>query len=239
MASTILAAAILSPRGSGVGGVPTATPGTSVGGGATPTAGLVAAGPFATPPAQLTTDGITVKPDDPRISVSKPEVKGADGAPLMAYMAKPNVSGRVPGVVVVHENRGQTEHIRDVVRRVATAGFVGINVDLAARDGGAEKLTDSAGYNAALGKRSTADKLSDDKAAIDYLKTQTSGIPARSIQITSSTGMGKSSTCSASHWRASRRARVHLWRIGWSVRRYNGAPLLSGRPSGMQFACPR
>jgi carboxymethylenebutenolidase len=176
-AAAILAACDLSPRG-GAGGLASSTPaGTSVGGGASPTAsaGLVAAGPYATPPAQPTTDGITVKPDDPRIAVSKPDVKGTDGASLMAYMAKPNVSGRVPGVVVIHENRGQTEHIRDVVRRVATAGFVGLNIDLAARDGGADKLTDQATYNAALGKRSVADKLSDHKAAIDYLKTQTSG----------------------------------------------------------------
>ena len=175
LASTILAACDLSPRG-GAGGV-SATPGTSVGGGASPTAtaGLVAAGPYATPPGQATTDGVTVKPDDPRISVSKPGVKGGDGADLMAYMAKPNLSGRVAGVIVVHENRGQTEHIRDVVRRVATAGFVGLNIDLAARDGGAEKLTDSAAYNAALAKRDTAAKLSDHKAALDFLKTQTSG----------------------------------------------------------------
>jgi carboxymethylenebutenolidase len=177
-AGTILAACDLSPRG-GAGGIATPTAGGSVatGGGATPTgsAGFVAAGPFATPPASSTTDGITVKPDDPRISVTKPDVKGADGASLMAYMAKPNLSGRVQGIVVVHENRGQTEHIRDVVRRVATAGFVGLNIDLAARDGGADKMTDQAVYNAALGKRSTADKLSDHKAAIDFLKTQTNG----------------------------------------------------------------
>src|SRR6266545_2875144 len=175
-AGTILAACDLSPRG-GAGGIASPTAGTTTGGGATPTgsAGLVAAGPFATPPASSTTDGITVKPDDPRITVSKPDVKGADGASLLAYMAKPNLSGRVAGVIVVHENRGQTEHIRDVVRRVATAGFVGLNIDLAARDGGADKLTDQASYNAALGKRSTADKLSDHKAAIDFLKTQTSG----------------------------------------------------------------
>jgi len=178
LATTILAACDLSPK-SGAGGIATATPGTSVGGGANATAaataGLVAAGPYATPPATPTTDGVTVKPDDPRIAVSKPDVKGADGASLLAYMAKPNLSGRVAGVIVVHENRGQTEHIRDVVRRVATAGFVGLNIDLAARDGGADKLTDQASYNAALGKRSTADKLSDHKAALDYLKTQTSG----------------------------------------------------------------
>jgi carboxymethylenebutenolidase len=179
LATTILAACDLSPK-TGAGGIATGTPGTSVGGGATPTVaastGLVAAGPYATPPAAATTDGVTVKPDDPRIAVSKPDVKGMDGASLLAYMAKPNLSGRVPGVIVVHENRGQTEHIRDVVRRVATAGFVGLNIDLAARDGGADKLTDQGAYNAALGKRSVADKLSDHKAAIDFLKTQTSGV---------------------------------------------------------------
>jgi len=107
--------------------------------------------------------------------VSKPEVKGADGANLMAYMAKPNVSGKVPGVVVIHENRGQTEHIRDVVRRVATAGLVAINIDLVARAGGADKLTDSAAYNAELGKRSVADKLSDHNATMTYLRGQSSG----------------------------------------------------------------
>jgi len=175
-AATVLAACDLSPRTTS-SATPTATAGTSVGGGASPTAslGLVASGPYATPPAAASTDGITVKPDDPRIAVSTPDVKGADGASLMAYMAKPNLSGRVPGVIVIHENRGQTEHIKDVVRRVATAGFVGINIDLAARDGGAAKLTDQASFNAALGKRSVADKLSDHKAAIDYLKSQTSG----------------------------------------------------------------
>ncbi len=175
--ATILAACDLSPRGASGIATATATAGTSVGGGAsaTPSAALAASGPFATPPASTTTEGVTVKPDDPRISVSKPDVKGADGASLMAYMAKPNLSGRMPGVVIVHENRGQTEHIRDVVRRAATAGFVAINIDLAARDGGAEKMTDQATYNAALGKRSVADKLKDHEAAIAFLKTQSSG----------------------------------------------------------------
>jgi carboxymethylenebutenolidase len=171
-ASTILAACDLSPRaGAGPVASPSAAPTASASAGA----GLVAAGPYATPPAAPTTDGITVKPDDPRITVSRPDVKGADGASLMAYMAKPNVSGRVPGVIVIHENRGQTDHIRDVVRRVGTAGFVALNIDLAARDGGADKLTDSAAYNAALGKRSTADKIADHKAAIDFLRGQSSG----------------------------------------------------------------
>lgn len=130
---------------------------------------------FATPPPSPAPAGVTVQENDSRITVSKPEIKGTDGALLMAYMATPKVSGRVPGVVIIHENRGQTEHIRDVVRRAATAGFAAVNIDLAARDGGAATLTDSAAYNAALAKRDTAAKLSDHNATIAYLKTQSSG----------------------------------------------------------------
>lgn len=167
VAGAVLAACDLSPRAASTSATPTASVSASA---------AFVAQPYATPPASPVPDGVTVKENDPRITVSKPEVKGTDGANLMAYLAKPNgVSGRVPGVVVIHENRGQTEHIRDVVRRVATAGFVGINIDLAARDGGAEKLTDQAAYNAALGKRSTADKLSDHNATIAFLRGQTSG----------------------------------------------------------------
>jgi carboxymethylenebutenolidase len=148
---------------------------------ATPTAAVATAtpvptvGPFATPPAQATTDGVTVKPDDPRITVSKPEVKGTDGASLMAYMARPAGTAKVPGVIVIHENRGQTPHIQDVVRRAATAGFAAINIDLVARAGGYEKLTDQAAYNAELGKLTIPGKLADHNATLTYLKAQSTG----------------------------------------------------------------
>lgn len=166
LAATVLAACDLSPRPAATTATPTAS--------ASASPGLVAQ-PFATPPPQPTTDGITVKESDPRITVAKAEIKGADGADLMAYFVKPNVSGRVPGVVVIHENRGQTEHIKDVTRRVATAGFVAVNIDLAARAGGAVKLSDSAAYNAELAKRTTDQKNSDHNATIAFLKAQSSG----------------------------------------------------------------
>jgi carboxymethylenebutenolidase len=132
-------------------------------------------GPYATPPPQATTDGVTVKPDDPRILVSRPDVKGPDGANLMAYMARPATQLRAYGVIVIHENRGQTPHIQDVVRRLATAGFAAINIDLAARGGGYEKLTDQAAYNAELGKLTPAGKLADHNAAITFLKANSRG----------------------------------------------------------------
>jgi carboxymethylenebutenolidase len=166
-ATTLLAACDLSPRSSG-----TVTPTASANVTASSSPGLVAQ-PFATPPPAATTDGVTVKENDPRITVSRPEIKGADGAPLMAYVAKPIASGRVPGVMVIHENRGQTEHIRDVVRRAATAGFVAVNIDLVARQGGGDKLGDA--VTGAIGNLSLTQKLDDHTAALTYLKQNTSG----------------------------------------------------------------
>ncbi|TMC43989.1 MAG: dienelactone hydrolase family protein [Chloroflexi bacterium] len=165
-ATTLLAACDLSTRSSA-----TATPTTAIAT-ASPTQPLVGQ-PFATPPAAATTDGITVKENDPRITVSKPAITGADGAPLMAYLARPTASGTVPGVMVIHENRGQTEHIRDVVRRAATAGFAAVNIDLTARQGGGEKLGDA--VTGAIGNLTLQQKLADHTAALAYLKANTSG----------------------------------------------------------------
>ncbi|MEV4310641.1 dienelactone hydrolase family protein [Actinocrispum sp. NPDC049592] len=129
---------------------------------------------FATPPAQPTTDGITVREDDPRIKVASFPVSGSDGAPLITYSAKPS-GAAAGGILVIHENRGLTAHIKDVVRRVATAGFHGLSVDLLSRDGGADKLTDSAAYSAALAKRPAEEMVSDVRQALEALAGGGSG----------------------------------------------------------------
>ena len=49
---------------------------------------------------------------------------------VRAYRVRPaKASGPVPGVVVVHENRGLNPYIEDVARRVAKAGFVALAPD--------------------------------------------------------------------------------------------------------------
>ena len=127
---------------------------------------------YATPPPSPTTDGITIKADDARIVAQSVAPSAADGAALIGYLARPKADGKYPGVLVVHENRGMQEHIRDVIRRVATAGFVGIGIDLLSRQGGAEKLADQAAYNAALSARARNEMVADEKAAIVYLQGQ-------------------------------------------------------------------
>ena len=83
---------------------------------------------------------MTVSPDDPAIEANEVEVPG-DGVALMGYVAKPSGDGSFPAVLVCHENRGLNEHIRDVARRFAKAGYVALALDMLSRQGG----TDAAG----------------------------------------------------------------------------------------------
>lgn len=55
---------------------------------------------------------------------------------IIGYLAKPKSSAQRPGVIVIHENRGLNEHIRDVARRFAVEGFVALAPDLLSRVGG-------------------------------------------------------------------------------------------------------
>lgn len=105
---------------------PSATPGTQ----STATAQADTASPTPAP-----TAGVTVTPDDPAIEAGPVEVP-AEGASLMAYQARPPAGGAKPVVLVCHENRGLTEHIMDVTRRLAKAGYAALAMDLLSRQGG-------------------------------------------------------------------------------------------------------
>ncbi|MFN2520592.1 MAG: dienelactone hydrolase family protein [Candidatus Limnocylindria bacterium] len=87
---------------------------------------------------------------------------------MIGYAARPKsaAAGRAPAVLVVHENRGLLEHVKDVCRRLATAGFVGVSLDLLSPQGGAETLSDSGAYSAELAKRPAADMVADLQAAL-------------------------------------------------------------------------
>jgi carboxymethylenebutenolidase len=59
-----------------------------------------------------------------------------NGATLLGYWAKPVSGGLYPIVLVCHENRGLTDHIKDVTRRLAQTGYAALAVDLLSRQGG-------------------------------------------------------------------------------------------------------
>jgi carboxymethylenebutenolidase len=72
-----------------------------------------------------------VAPDDSRITAEYIEYDSPQGyGKVKGLLARPkSASGKVPGVVVVHENRGLNPYIEDVVRRVAVAGYIGLGPD--------------------------------------------------------------------------------------------------------------
>jgi carboxymethylenebutenolidase len=55
---------------------------------------------------------------------------GVAGETLTGYLARPAGEGRRPGVIVIQEWWGLNEHIKDVARRFAQAGFVALAPDL-------------------------------------------------------------------------------------------------------------
>jgi carboxymethylenebutenolidase len=72
-----------------------------------------------------------VDPDDASISVGYKKYASPKGAGVMrGYFARPAKTGhKLPGVVVIHENRGLNPYIEDVARRLAVAGFIAFAPD--------------------------------------------------------------------------------------------------------------
>ena len=72
-----------------------------------------------------------VKPDDARLKAEFVEFDSPGGyGKGRGYLARPaGISGPLPVVLVVHENRGLNPHIEDIARRLALAGFIAFAPD--------------------------------------------------------------------------------------------------------------
>jgi carboxymethylenebutenolidase len=72
-----------------------------------------------------------VPKDDPRLSAQYVEYPSPTGSGTMrGYLVRPaKTPGKLPGVLVIHENRGLNPHIEDVARRVALDGFMAFAPD--------------------------------------------------------------------------------------------------------------
>ena len=72
-----------------------------------------------------------IKHDDPRIRASYVEFPSPQGyGKVRGYLVRPaQASGKLPTVLVVHENRGLNPHIEDIARRLATDNFIAFAPD--------------------------------------------------------------------------------------------------------------
>jgi len=110
---------------------------------------------------------ITAK-DDARLIVENVKYPGEPGE-VRAYFARPKGDARLPGVVVIHENRGLNAHIEDVTRRMALEGFLALAPDALSPLGGTPE--DSEKAPALLGQLDKEKTTKNFVAAVKYLKT--------------------------------------------------------------------
>lgn len=97
----------------------------------------------------------------------------SDGGPLLVYQVRQrDAVGPRPAVLVIHENRGLVEHIRDVTRRVARAGFVGVGVDLLSRQGGTRQFPDADTQAAAYNRTRPEERRADMINALLFMRDQ-------------------------------------------------------------------
>lgn len=87
---------------------------------------------------------------------------------MKGYTVRPkSPAAALPGVIIIHENRGLNEHTRDVARRMALEGFVALAPDFLTPSGGTPANEDQA--RELIGKLDPAATLANAQASVDYL----------------------------------------------------------------------
>lgn len=111
-----------------------------------------------------------VAPDDARLDASSLEFDSPKGyGKARGYLVKPKAaSGKLPTVLVVHENRGLNPHIEDITRRLALANFIAFAPDALFPLGGYPGDEDKA--RAEFAKLDQAKTREDFLAAADFGK---------------------------------------------------------------------
>ncbi|MBS1529727.1 MAG: dienelactone hydrolase family protein [Bacteroidetes bacterium] len=115
-------------------------------------------------------NNVETRADDPDLDsgyVTYDSPKG--GGKIKALLSKPkNATGKLGGIVVVHENRGLNPYIEDVARRAALAGFITLTPDALTPLGGYPGNDDKGRELQA--QRKPAEMLEDFIAGFEYLK---------------------------------------------------------------------
>ena len=101
--------------------------------------------------------------DDARLQAGRIDIESPKGyGKVKAYRAKPaKAAGKLPVVLVIHENRGLNPHIEDIARRIALENFIAIAPDALSPLGGYPGDEDAA--------REKFQKLDQAKAKEDFL----------------------------------------------------------------------
>jgi len=110
--------------------------------------------------------------DDRRLQASTVEYQSPQGqGKIRGYLVRPaGASGKLPGVLVVHENRGLNPHIEDIARRIALENFMAFAPDALTPLGGYPGDEDKA--RELFAKLDPAKVREDFVAGASYLKSR-------------------------------------------------------------------
>ena len=107
-----------------------------------------------------------VPEDDPRLTLTEGEI--APGIKGLLAIPK-DATGKLPAVLVIHENRGLNPHIKDVTRRVAKAGYLALGVDALSPLGGTPTNEDEA--RGLFAKLDAPKNINNFLKGFDYLRS--------------------------------------------------------------------
>lgn len=109
-----------------------------------------------------------VDPDDRRLTARTQAIAG-----YTIYVAEPRTRSLKPSVLVIHENRGLNEHIRDVARRLALANYRAVAIDFLTPVGGTPANEDKA--REMIGKLDLAHAVAGGVAVLKALEGSSRG----------------------------------------------------------------
>lgn len=94
------------------------------------------------------------------------------GGDMPAYMAAPAKAGKHPVVIVIPEVFGMHEYQKDLCRRLAKVGYVGVTLDPFFRMGDLSKMTNIGEVVAAANKLTDTQMLGDLDSLVDFIEKQ-------------------------------------------------------------------
>jgi carboxymethylenebutenolidase len=110
-----------------------------------------------------------VAEDDSNLLISTAEFPSPNGI-IKGYLAQPKqAKKRMGAVLVIHENRGLTPHIKDVTRRIAKEGFIALGIDGLSQFGGTPINEDEG--RTLIGKLDAKQNIENMLSGLSYLRT--------------------------------------------------------------------
>jgi carboxymethylenebutenolidase len=110
-----------------------------------------------------------VSEDDSDLLISTAEFPSPNGV-IKGYLVQPKkAKKRMGSVLVIHENRGLTPHIKDVTRRIAKEGFIALGIDGLSQFGGTPTNEDEG--RTLIGKLDAKQNMENMLSGLSFLRT--------------------------------------------------------------------